>query len=236
MSIASRILLRPDYGANSQRAAVTLTRCAICHLVAQIKRERAEDVAREFYPRDADVGLVLKAAVSPASLTSTGALGLTTVADFVAALGASSAAAAVLGRGMQLEFAGASGILVPGIVVSPNSAAFVQEGGPIPVEALLFDGPVLSPRKLASIASFTRETFSFSTPTIEAMVKAVLSESANLSLDTALFSTTAGDATRPPGLRFGIRRKNRERGDRSARSNDGRHLNVDQRGRAGCRK
>ena len=54
------------------------------------------------------------------------------------------------------------------------------------------------------LATFTREVFSHSTPTIEALASAVLSESVGLALDTALLDDSPGDATRPAGLRNGI--------------------------------
>ena len=54
------------------------------------------------------------------------------------------------------------------------------------------------------LATFTGEVFSHSTPTIEALASAVLSESVGLALDTALLDDSPGDATRPAGLRNGI--------------------------------
>ena len=81
---------------------------------------------------------------------------------------------------------------------------FVQEGAAIPVRQFSFTGPQLTPRKFATLTEFTYEIFQHSKPTIEALIKAALTESVALALDAAMFSTTAGDAIRPPGLLQGI--------------------------------
>jgi hypothetical protein len=76
---------------------------------------------------------------------------------------------------------------------------FFQEGTPIAAEQLVISGPILSPRKIGSIATFTNEIFQHSTPTIEALVSQVLRESVAASLDSALLDAASGDATRPAG-------------------------------------
>jgi hypothetical protein len=81
----------------------------------------------------------------------------------------------------------------------------VQEGGTVPVQQLSFSsGVTLAPRKFLALAVFSREIFQHSVPSIEAIVRAVLSESVGLALDAAMFSSTAGDASRPPGLLVGL--------------------------------
>src|SRR5262249_34224918 len=59
----------------------------------------------------------------------------------------------------------------------------------------------LIPRKLAVISPYTREMAESSN--IENIVKQTLGESSAALLDQSLFSATAGDATRPPGIFFG---------------------------------
>jgi hypothetical protein len=150
---------------------------------------------------------VLKAATSPATTTTSGwasQLAGTAVADFLLNLGPASAGSQLLKLGPQFTFGAAGAILVPGAVASADKAAFVTEGSPIPVEQLALSGPTLTPRKFGTISVFTRELFEHSTPTIESFVRLVLSESIGIALDTALFDATAGDATRPAGLRDGI--------------------------------
>src|SRR5262249_46659710 len=62
----------------------------------------------------------------------------------------------------------------------------------------------LTPKTFGTLAAFTRETFEHSLPTIESTVRVVLTESVGHALDTAMFSNTAADATRPAGLLLGI--------------------------------
>ena len=99
---------------------------------------------------------------------------------------------------------GAAQIVVPTIVAAASNTSFVQEGAPIPVRQFSFTGPTLTPRKFATITEFTYETFQHSKPTVEALIKAALTKSVGLALDAAMFSNTAGDAIRPPGLLFGV--------------------------------
>src|SRR5262249_13064311 len=63
-------------------------------------------------------------------------------------------------------------------------------------------GVSLQPRKLALISVLTREMVESSNA--EAIVRAVLTESAAVGLDVALFSANAGTADAPPGLLYGI--------------------------------
>jgi hypothetical protein len=167
----------------------------------------AEKVAAERWPDDQVTLAITKAATSPASLTTSGwasQLATTAVADFVGSLGPASAGATLLKRGLQLSFDSAGGISVPGIIADAGEIGFVAEGAPIPAAQLTVAGPTLTPRKFARLVTFTRETLSHSTPTVESLVRTALTESVALALDTALFDATAGDATRPAGLRNGI--------------------------------
>jgi hypothetical protein len=148
--------------------------------------------------------ITTKAAVSPAALTTTASLVATAMAAFIGSLAPASAAAALLARATMLSFGEAGAIMVPTLTATGAAASFVQEGAPIPVRQLDIDGPVLSPRKMAVIATFVRETFDASTPVIEEIVRMALSDAMALKLDGFLFDAIAGDATRPSGLRFNI--------------------------------
>jgi hypothetical protein len=111
----------------------------------------------------------------------------------------------VLRRAISLQFSNNAVIKVPTIVSSAANAGFVSEGNPIPVRQPTIDaGITLAPRRFLAIAEFTREIFVHSTPSIETLIRAVLSESVGLALDGAMFSSTAGDATRPAGLLLGL--------------------------------
>ncbi len=109
----------------------------------------------------------------------------------------------LLSGGLQLRFGNAA-ILCPGLLSAATNATFVEEAAPIPVRQFSINGPRLEPKKFAIISTFTEEAFSHSTPVIEALVRAVLTESVGLALDAALFDASEGDATRPAGLRYNI--------------------------------
>src|SRR5262249_15068753 len=80
-----------------------------------------------------------------------------------------------------------------------------QEGNPAPTQQLAFSsGVTLAPRKFLALAVFSREIFQHSTPSVESIVRAGLSEAVGEALDAAMFSSTAGDATRPAGLLVGL--------------------------------
>ena len=82
---------------------------------------------------------------------------------------------------------------------SYQAGTWTKPASPIPVRQLpVSAGAVLQPRKFATIVSLTRETITSSNA--EALVRAVLVDAVAAALDSALFSTTAGDANRPAGL------------------------------------
>jgi hypothetical protein len=203
------IPLRYDYAAARRRGADALIRgiCALLCARAEPTLYPDEIVVRN-WPDDRDAQLIVKAAVAPATMTTTAwaqSLASTALTDLILSLGPASAGSQLLKRGMQLSFARSASIIVPAIVAAASSVGFVGEGMPIPVRALSFDTSLtLSLPKFATISVFTREIFTHSVPTIEALVSAILTESLSLALDTALLDTTAGDAVRPPGLRNGI--------------------------------
>jgi hypothetical protein len=206
MTSRSPIPLRPDYSAR-RATGLPLVRAAAAHLIAHLENGYASDTAERLWPRDADTKLVAKAASIPATVSTSAwasTFAETALADFVISMGPASAAAALLARGLQLNFDSRAAIMVPGILSAAANVGFVQEGAPIPVRQFSIAGPTLSPRKFAVISTFLSTIFDYSTPTIESLVRDVLTQSVGLALDAALLDANAGDATRPPGLRNGI--------------------------------
>jgi Phage capsid family len=202
--------LRYDYAAGGRnRASKSLIR-GICALLAARAEPASypDEIVRHDWPDDRDAALIVKAAVSPATMTTSawaGSLAATALADLIMSLGPASAGSQLLKRGLQLSFARSASIIVPSLVASASSVGFVGEGQPIGVRALSLDTSLtLAARKFATISIFTREIFTHSTPTIESLVSAVLTESLAIALDSTLLDTAAGDAVRPPGLRNGI--------------------------------
>jgi Phage capsid family len=174
---------------------------------ANEKYKSVDDILARHWPNDTNARLITRAATNPATIGGAGwadSLARTAVADFFVTMGGASVGAQLLARGLQLEFNSAAVIRVPSVVSVADDVGFVAEAAPIGVDQLALSGPTLSPRNFARIITFTRESLSASTPNIEQLTRASLTESVGLALDAALFDANAGDASRPPGLRFGI--------------------------------
>src|SRR5262249_43969791 len=159
------------------------------------------------WPDDkATLALVQRAASSEAITTDpawAGPLASYTVQTVLENLGPLSAGSALLKRGLTFTFDHHNEIRVPGITVSASYAGFVAERGVIPVHQLpVSPGAILQPRKFGTIITLTREMIQSSNA--EALVRAVLVDAVAIALDVALFGSTAGDSTRPPGLLAGV--------------------------------
>jgi Phage capsid family len=199
--------LRPDYSAVRGRPSDHLIRAVYARSIGFIEKRGAEQIIAERWPDDAATPLIIKTATAPATMTTSGwasHLVQTAVSDFILNLGAASAGSALLRHGIQQSFDGSGAIFVPSVGSAASAAGFVGEAAPIPVRQFTVSGVTLSPRKFASLAIFTRDLFQHSTPNVEAILRAVLTESVAASLDARLLDATAGDATRPAGLRNGI--------------------------------
>jgi hypothetical protein len=93
-------------------------------------------------------------------------------------------------------------VSVPGITLSANKAAFVEEAAPIPVNDLAATAAALLPHKLATIFTLTSEMVSGSNA--EALVTDAMLRGVGLALDNVLFDANGADAIRPAGLRYNI--------------------------------
>jgi hypothetical protein len=106
---------------------------------------------------------------------------------------------------MELTLGRAANINVPAMTAAATGAAFVEQGKPIGVYQYdASGGLLLSPRKLAAMSVFTRELLSHSTPSVEDLVRDVISRSIALALDKQLFGNSAGTISAPPGLLNGV--------------------------------
>lgn len=146
---------------------------------------------------DEGASTVLRAATSALTLGSDGAaIVATAAADFIADLGPASAGAQLMADALNLDLGRNAAIRIPGMITSAI-AGIVAEGAPIPAASLSLTGPTLQPVKLATIIAFTGETLKRTSA--EAVVRTALRESAALSLDAELFSTTAPATGEHPG-------------------------------------
>jgi hypothetical protein len=151
--------------------------------------------------------LINRAAVDPGSTTGWGAELATTsaVADLVTpVLGPPSAAAELLRRALVLPLGREADLYVPGVAAAASLVSFTAEADPLPVNQLSVGGANLTPFKLGSIFVFTAKAFEHSTPTLEALTRAVVSESLALGLESILLDANAASTIRPAGLRNGV--------------------------------
>jgi hypothetical protein len=185
----------------------TLFRTAAVILRAHATDTSVDAAARKLYGKDHGLDLVLRAATSPATVTTPG--WASTIAhdvirsDLIAKITALSAGAALMEAGIKVDLTGVGSITIPGRQYAPAAAGgWVPEGAAIPVrKPTIIPGPKLVPRKLAVISSFSREMVI--ADSIEEFVTAAIKEAAAALLDTKMFSTDAGDTTAPAGILLG---------------------------------
>jgi hypothetical protein len=211
---ANRLVRRPlvpeDRSDGKRAFAQSFIRgCTASLIAANDKNQSRQDIAAKLWPADHDVGLVLRAASSPAdSATSSWAGALSTtgaLVDLLSVLASSSAGAALLKRCLNFDWsAGVSGLSVPALDVQAAYAQWIVQGSPLPVIDLASNRITVGPKKIGCIVTFSRESFNHSTPAIEQLVRLAVSESLGLAIDATLFSTAAGTSASPPGIFAGI--------------------------------
>jgi HK97 family phage major capsid protein len=201
-----RLLVPEDYRRNRPRGDLFF-KLATAYLRSQLGKTSLERAARQLFNSD-DALLVTRAAVSPATTTTTGwaaELAGQMVWDVLQSITSLSAAASLIGEGQRVSLDGITTLKVPGRQVNPAApgATWIAEGLPSPVRVqAVFAGPTLTPHKLLSISTFTGEQARSSN--IEQFVRAALSESLALALDLKMFSADAATAAAPAGLLNGV--------------------------------
>jgi Phage capsid family len=203
----TRPLVPEDLLDRKVRPVVYLYRAGAAFVRSHLTRESPERCARELFGNDPVTELVLRGASAPAttgSPTWAGALAAAVVDDSILAIASVSAAAALIQRGMRVEFGGFASIKIPGRLLDASDAGrWVSEGMPAVVrQQRITAGVTLAPRKLVVIASFSREMIEHSA--IESVSRALISEATSLSLDAALFSNATDDGAHPAGILAGI--------------------------------
>jgi hypothetical protein len=190
-----------------ERASVYFYRAAAATLRAHAKNCSPERACRELFERDTATELLLKAASSPATISNStwaGALAATAIEDVVMEISSVSAFAALVQKGLKLDFGQYSQIKAPGrIVDASDGGTWVAEGSPVTVRAQrITAGTLLQPRKLILITAFTSEILAQSN--LEAVSRTIISEGLSLKLDSTAFDANPGDSSRPAGLRYGV--------------------------------
>jgi len=185
------------------RPSVYLYRAGAACVRAHVTGTSPEIAARGLFGSDLITGTVLRSATSQATLGTpawAGALGQAAVDDSIQAIATLSAGAALIQRGMKIDFAGRASIRIPGRVLDASDAGqWTGEGKPIEMRSQrMTSGPTLTPHKLCVLTSYTREQAEHSA--IEQISRALISESTGLALDKTLFGTQADDGITPGGL------------------------------------
>jgi hypothetical protein len=206
MSNGRPFALPEDVGLKRNRASVYLFRAAAVALRARVEGTTPEIVARQMFKGDPVTDIITRAASASATITGSGwadALAATSIQDLLMQISSVSAAAALILRGLQLDFAGFASIKVPGRLVDASDAGtWVVEGQPAPVRTQrMTPGVTLVLRKLSINTSYTNEMVRASN--IEAISRALLTEACALALDKAMFSATAANG-QPAGLLNGL--------------------------------
>ena len=192
------------------KPADLIIRSAVVNAVAFASNKAPEEVLERLYGNDEATGIIVKAAVAPATTTASGwAAELVNAAmtDFLETLRPMSVypelAAAGGGR---LSFGPNQGaIKIPARAPTPSiGGSFIGEGAPIPVRRLALTSATLSPKKLGVITTFTREIARYSTPAIEGILRNEILADTAITLDSILLDNVAGDAIRPAGLLNGV--------------------------------
>jgi Phage capsid family len=190
---------RRDPYTERKGAMTSFTRAIIARAAAALDNVHAGDYAAATWPEDKDVGLVLRASVTPTLMANATALAPIVIA-ILEQIKPLTAGGFLFSAGMSLTSLGPGVLKIPGFATSP--ADFVAENAPIPVEQFVAAGPTLSPFKLASIITASNELIEHSDA--ETIIRGVLAENVAIGLDAALFSNAAASAARPAGLLNGI--------------------------------
>lgn len=123
--------------------------------------------------------------------------------DFLTDLQPYAAAARLIELAVRAEVGPMDASLYPVRTGGPTIPAWVNELGEIPVRSIDFDllsiGP---PKKMSHILAFSRELSKRSDA--ERIFMLMLKEDVAAGIDAAFFATTAGSATQPAGLLFGV--------------------------------
>ena len=206
-SIRQGIPLRPDFAAAA--SATPLIRAAVASLLAHVEHGQTIEVAKRLWPRDQNTAVITKAATAPASMTGSGWADTfveTVVPDFVLNLGPASAASAVLKRGaLQLTFDGTGAFQIPNLTVAAANAAFVKEANVDSGQSIWSRQRVVKPAQACDRLCFQPGNCRALHTAIEKIVGLALVELSAESFGQGnARDASAGSATRPQGMRFGI--------------------------------
>jgi HK97 family phage major capsid protein len=143
---------------------------------------------------------------TPQTATGTGAYPQQQSVRILPALAPASASAKLLALATVLDLTGITSISLPNFLPSAQpSAVFVGEDAPAPLVDLIAGSTVLGPaKKILFLIALTGELRAASAQNAEVLVGQALEIAAGRAIDAALFGASAGSATTPLGLLFGV--------------------------------
>ncbi|MGJ0394948.1 MAG: hypothetical protein ACR65U_01785 [Methylocystis sp.] len=126
------------------------------------------------------------------------------IGAYFSALAAQSAGAQLIkAAGSHVDLGPLTSISFPRSTTPPATVNWIGEGDPIPIDEHAFGDDVCGPeRKFGVILTLSRELAKRSGG--RAVFDAILRERAAVTLDAAIFSAAAGDATTHPGILAGV--------------------------------
>jgi hypothetical protein len=183
-----------------------IDRALAAHFLSRVNGQRSvADCIRD----DPPVQLLLRSASAPATSSTTGwaaELAATAVADIIASIAPVSAAAALIGLGLQVPFDRDAAVRVPGrVALAADAGGWTGEGLPLRVRRMDLSGPTLAPCQLGVIVVFSNELADHSLRSVQRVASELLNEAAALLLDSNLFGNAAASAgVSPAGLLNGV--------------------------------
>jgi len=197
-------------GSDKEPPGTLITRSALVHIMAHMRRKDVQEVARELYPNDSRMDAITKAAVGIADTTTAGwakELVAQDVQGFVEAMVPLSAYAALASRGLVLDFGTYGTISIPYRAGTNQdvAGAFVGENGVIPVKRTTLGANVMARYKMGVITTITKELSRSSTPQAETLLRRFMADDTAVTLDkTFLDNIAAVPGVRPAGILNGV--------------------------------
>ena len=170
--------------------------------ISAVTERDTTQVALRLYSRE-EGKIVLRGTVVPTSTTNAGGLAGVTVGPFLRSLRPKSAAAQLIELGTRYDLRGGS-MNLPNISAEMPIAAWIAEGGPVPVYQGSVTSVNLTPKKLMALSALTNELAEYSAEVAEQIISDLLLTSAGRALDAKMFSADAATAVAPAVLLNGV--------------------------------
>jgi HK97 family phage major capsid protein len=191
--------------ASAQRRSTGFARAVFATAQARVNHGRVEEFLHKTRDEDA-LQILHRANAAPGSTTSTGfgaELQRDAFRDFLVNLAPYAAAARLIAQAVRASVGPVDETRYPIRLAGPTIPAWVSELGAIPIRSAAFTQVVIGPsKKMAHILVWSRELGKRSDA--EQIFTQMLKEDIAAGIDSAFFASTAGSATQPAGLLFGV--------------------------------